>query len=59
MSREELITLLELLQKYKKEEVDSIVKQEPKTKFEFRAFLSANQHKKAINEICECITYDL
>ena len=30
MSREELITLLELLQKYKKEEVDSIVKQEPK-----------------------------
>ena len=53
MSRDELITLMELLQKYEEENV------EPLLKFEFRVFLSANQHKKVINEICECITYDL
>ena len=50
---------MELLQKYEEEDVEPLLKQEPKTKFEFRVFLSATQHKKVINEICECITYDL
>lgn len=59
MSSDELITLMELLQKYEKENVEPLLKQEPKTKFEFRVFLSANQHKKVINEIYECITHDL
>ncbi len=59
MSSDELITLMELLQKYEKENVEPLLKQEPKTKFEFRVFLSANQQKKVINEIYECITHDL
>ena len=57
MSKEELITLMDLLQKYSEEEVEPSIKQNPETKTEYLLTIKAQQHKRVIKEICECIVF--
>ena len=59
MSTDELITLMELLRKYETEKVDPYIKRTVENKLELMASFNASKHKKAINEICECIVCDL
>ncbi len=59
MSKDELITLMELLKKYEIEKVDPCIKNYIKSKLELMASLKASEHKKVIDEICDCIVWDL
>lgn len=59
MSTDKLITLMELLRKYETEKVDPCIKRRTENKLELMASFRAIEHKKIINEICDCIVYDL
>ena len=59
MSTDELITLMELLRKYETDKVEPVIKRKPETKIELMAKFQASEHKKIINEMYDCITWDL
>lgn len=50
---------MELLRKYETEKVDPCIKRRTENKLELMASFSAIEHKKIINEICDCIVCDL
>ena len=62
MTTEEKIQLLELLREYQLElqrDIDKLKFPPPETVDKYRALIVMQEHSNCIDEICECISFDL